>query len=241
MRTLFALMLISLLALVAACGTDDDAADGVTDDAIDAPGAVDDAAEDDMVTEEDDHDMADDAAMDDHDMADDAAMDDHDMTDDAAMDDHDMAMGDMDDETFLAAMIDHHIGAVDMAEIALEEAERDELIQLAQEIIDAQEEEIDLMQQWLDEWYDGGPDDHGISHEEMGMEMDMDEFREAEPFDLAFIDEMIVHHEGAIDMSQAILGTTEREEVRELAEEIIEAQEAEIEQMQQWRSEWFND
>ena len=213
MRLLLTLMLALLVAVLAACADDADDEDAAVD-ADDQTEVVDDTTTDDHADMSDDHDMA----------ADDHA----DMT---------MELG---DETFLAAMIEHHEGAVDMAEIALDRAEQEELRQMAQEIIEAQEAEIDQMQAWLDEWFDGGHGDHGISHEEMGMDMDMDEFREAEPFDLAFIDEMIIHHEGAIDMARAILDTTERDELREMAEEIIEAQDVEIQQMREWRAEWFD-
>ena len=213
MRLLLTLMLALLVAVLAACADDADDEDAAVD-ADDQTEVVDDTTTDDHADMSDDHDMA--------------------------ADDHaDMTM-ELDDETFLAAMIEHHEGAVDMAEIALDRAEQEELRQMAQEIIEAQEAEIDQMQAWLDEWFDGGHGDHGISHEEMGMDMDMDEFREAEPFDLAFIDEMIIHHEGAIDMARAILETTERDELREMAEEIIEAQEVEIQQMREWRAEWFD-
>ncbi|TVR73998.1 MAG: DUF305 domain-containing protein [Sphaerobacteraceae bacterium] len=221
MRLLLTLMLALLVAVLAACADDVDDQDAAVD--------ADDQTE-----------VADDTTADDHaDMADDQDMADDDHSDMAADDHADMTM-ELDDETFLAAMIEHHEGAVDMAEIALDRAEQEELRQMAQEIIEAQEAEIDQMQAWLDEWFDGGHGDHGISHEEMGMDMDMDEFREAEPFDLAFIDEMIIHHEGAIDMARAILDTTERDELREMAEEIIEAQEEEIQQMREWRAEWFD-
>ncbi len=213
MRLLLTLMLALLVAVLAACADDADDEDAAVD-ADDQTEVVDDTTTDDHADMSDDHDMA--------------------------ADDHaDMTM-ELDDETFLAAMIEHHEGAVDMSEIALDRAEQEELRQMAQEIIEAQEAEIDQMQAWLDEWFDGGHGDHGISHEEMGMDMDMDEFREAEPFDLAFIDEMIIHHEGAIDMARAILETTERDELREMAEEIIEAQEVEIQQMREWRAEWFD-
>ncbi len=213
MRLLLTLMLALLVAVLAACADDADDEDAAVD-ADDQTEVVDDTTTDDHADMSDDHDMA--------------------------ADDHaDMTM-ELDDETFLAAMIEHHEGAVDMAEIALDRAEQEELRQMAQEIIEAQEAEIDQMQAWLDEWFDGGHGDHGISHEEMGMDMDMDEFREAEPFDLAFIDEMIIHHEGAIDMARAILETTERDELREMAEEIIEAQDVEIQQMREWRAEWFD-
>jgi uncharacterized protein (DUF305 family) len=152
-------------------------------------------------------------------------------------------MIDMDDETFLAAMIEHHEGAVEMAEIALERAEHAELRQMARAIIDAQEAEIEQMDSWMNHWFGHGGHgaDHGVSHADMGMEIDMDEFRRAEPFDEAFIDAMIVHHEGAIEMAEAILNSTERDELKEMAREIIEVQRAEIEQMRQWRAEWYGD
>ena len=48
------------------------------------------------------------------------------------------------------------------------------------------------------------------------------------PYELQFIDTMIAHHQGAIDMSRLVPERTERTEVRELAGQIIKAQEAEI-------------
>jgi uncharacterized protein (DUF305 family) len=236
MRLLFTLLLALLVAVLAACADDtEDQNDIVETD--DQTQLTDDATDDpveEVAVEEDD------AAMDD----DESMADDHaEMASDDEMDaaDHDEMGMKLDDETFLAAMIEHHEGAVDMAEIALERAEHEELRQVAQEIIDAQEAEIEQMEAWLDEWYHGADVDHGVSHEEMGMDMDMDAFRDAEPFDLTFIDEMILHHEGAIDMASAILDTTERDEIRAMAEEIIEVQEQEIEQMREWRAEWYED
>lgn len=58
-------------------------------------------------------------------------------------------------------------------------------------------------------------------------------------FDHAFIDEMIVHHEGAVAMAEAALERAEREEVKALAREIIAAQTREISLMRGWMEEWF--
>lgn len=55
----------------------------------------------------------------------------------------------------------------------------------------------------------------------------------------AFLDEMIVHHEGAIGMAQALLRGTQRPELLKLGNDIITAQTGEIVQMKQWRTEWF--
>jgi uncharacterized protein (DUF305 family) len=55
---------------------------------------------------------------------------------------------------FLEGMIDHHVGAVDMAELVLENTDRPELVQMANDIIEVQTAEIEMMQQWRDSWYD---------------------------------------------------------------------------------------
>ena len=57
--------------------------------------------------------------------------------------------------------------------------------------------------------------------------------------DLRFLDGMIAHHQGAIDEARAIEPKARRPEVRQLAAEIIKAQEAEIRQMREWRRAWF--
>jgi hypothetical protein len=50
---------------------------------------------------------------------------------------------------FARGMLPHHIGAVDMAKIQLEYGTDEEMRQLAQSIIDTQQVEIDLMQNWI--------------------------------------------------------------------------------------------
>jgi uncharacterized protein (DUF305 family) len=55
----------------------------------------------------------------------------------------------------------------------------------------------------------------------------------------AFLDEMIVHHEGAIEMAQTLLRGTQRPELIKLGNDIVTAQTGEIEQMKQWRKDWF--
>jgi uncharacterized protein (DUF305 family) len=64
--------------------------------------------------------------------------------------------GDAFDRAFLAEMIIHHQGAVDMAQKVLEVSQRPELQTLATEIITAQEKEIVMMQEWLDVWFESG-------------------------------------------------------------------------------------
>lgn len=58
-------------------------------------------------------------------------------------------------------------------------------------------------------------------------------------FDKAFLTEMIVHHEGAVVMAQAVLKNSKEPELIKLANDIISAQTKEIEMMKGWLSEWF--
>ncbi len=57
-------------------------------------------------------------------------------------------------------------------------------------------------------------------------------------FDQAFLSEMIIHHEGAVVMAEAVLTSSERPELIQLAKDIITAQTKEIEMMKMWQRAW---
>jgi len=73
----------------------------------------------------------------------------------------------------------------------------------------------------------------------MGVMMNLQELTNREPFDRAFIDAMIPHHQSAIDMARVALENSDDPKIKELAENIVSAQQKEIEQMKQWREEWY--
>lgn len=58
-------------------------------------------------------------------------------------------------------------------------------------------------------------------------------------FDKEFLAEMIVHHQGAVEMAKAVLETSKRPELIKLANDIISAQNKEIGMMQGWQKAWF--
>jgi uncharacterized protein (DUF305 family) len=68
---------------------------------------------------------------------------------------------------------------------------------------------------------------------------DPDALANKDPFDKAFIDAMIPHHQSAIEMAQVASEKSSNPEIRTLAENIVEAQQQEIEQMLQWREAWY--
>ncbi|MBY0538840.1 DUF305 domain-containing protein [Patescibacteria group bacterium] len=65
------------------------------------------------------------------------------------------------------------------------------------------------------------------------------EGKTGDAFDRAFLEEMIVHHEGAVDMAEALLKNTKRPELKKLGSDIITAQTGEIQMMKNWLQEWF--
>jgi hypothetical protein len=66
-------------------------------------------------------------------------------------------------------------------------------------------------------------------------------FEEGEPFDRQFIDRMVPHHAMAIYSAQHMISGSPRPEMRELADDIVESQSEQIDQMRAWREEWYGD
>lgn len=59
-------------------------------------------------------------------------------------------------------------------------------------------------------------------------------------YDLRFIEIMVEHHESAIKMAEDAKKKSERKEIQDLADQIIEVQTSEIEMLKEWRSEWYD-
>jgi len=140
------------------------------------------------------------------------------------------------DAQFIDGMIEHHQGAITMAEQALEQAEHEELRTLAKAVITAQQAEIEQMTSWRQSWYPNLAPTGGMEMDMGDMEVSNDE---SKPFDQRFIEAMISHHQGAIDMATMAQQMAEHQEIKDLADSIITAQQAEIEQMQEWQQTWF--
>lgn len=157
-------------------------------------------------------------------------------SEDAAVEQHNDA-----DAQFAQMMIVHHEGAIEMSELAVERAESPEVVALAERISAAQGPEIEQMTAWLEAWGEPQPDDMGhggMDHGGMDMDgmdqagamMHLDELSGAE-FDRRFLELMTAHHEGAIEMSEEELEDGENADALALARTIIDAQTAEITEM----------
>lgn len=81
--------------------------------------------------------------------------------------------------------------------------------------------------------------DGSMMHGAMGDMMAGLEGKTGDEFDKAFLAEMIVHHEGAVDMAEAALKNAKHPEIKNMANAIISAQTSEIQQMQEWQESWY--
>ena len=150
------------------------------------------------------------------------------------------------DGAFIAQMVPHHESAIEMATMAQDEAEHADIRKLADDIVAAQEREIDDLET-IHERIFGVPlsgaehGDLGMNEHMMGMDADMQQLEMAGMFDQMFIDMMIPHHQGAIRMARVELAEGQDAELKEIAQTIIEAQSAEIDQMNRWREQWYGE
>jgi uncharacterized protein (DUF305 family) len=152
-----------------------------------------------------------------------------------------MENGRYSDKRFIDAMVPHHQGAVEMAEVALQNAKHERIKQLSRNIISSQQAEIEELKAIKKEEVGTSQVPMEMSAHEMQMMgmTDPEALADKDPFDKAFIDAMIPHHQSAISMSQVALEESENPKIKELAGNIVSAQRREIEQMLQWRQAWY--
>ncbi|NKE56649.1 DUF305 domain-containing protein [Lentzea sp. PSKA42] len=146
------------------------------------------------------------------------------------------------DVQFAQEMIAHHQQAVDMAKMVPGKTTNAKVTDLAKRIEGAQDPEIKTMTAWLSKW-GASPTvssmpgmDHGSMGSGNGM-MTAEEMAKlgkatGAEFDRMWMEMMIKHHQGAIDMSKTHIEKGSNAESKKLAQDIITAQQAEITEMQ---------
>ena len=144
--------------------------------------------------------------------------------------DHSMMMVKSERE-FLEGMIPHHQEAVDTAkEVLARGGSTPEIKKLAEEIVVAQEKEIVMMKGWYQSWY--GEAYVADSKNYKPMMRDLSALNGV-ALDKVFLEDMIMHHMGAIMMAQSVQPHIEHKEMTDLTKAIMETQTAEIEMMRQ--------
>jgi uncharacterized protein (DUF305 family) len=154
------------------------------------------------------------------------------------------------DVRFAQQMIPHHAQAVAMAQMAESHAESDEVRALAADIEAAQGPEIELMSGWLESWSEDVPATgmgHGAASDNMhdmggtddmpgmmsGEDMESLDGAHGRGFDRMFLEMMIEHHEGAIEMARTEQADGQYPDAVALAKTIEKVQAAEIATMQE--------
>lgn len=136
------------------------------------------------------------------------------------------------EKQFMEQMVSHHSDAIAMAQMSPEKAQTKAVKDMSTNIISAQQKEITDMKSWYKQWYNadlpGMADMSGMSEESGNM---MNQLRSASDFDLEFVIQMTAHHQNAIKMAQDILTKAQHQELKDLANNIITSQSAEIEEM----------
>jgi uncharacterized protein (DUF305 family) len=142
------------------------------------------------------------------------------------------------DRAFIDVMVPHHRTAIEMAKQAKKAGlSEPKLIKIADNIIATQQAEIDQMLAWREQWFGSRERDSeaaalqvlGLSPAEAGMEHSSTNLAAADEINQAFAGTMIGHHTGAIRIAELAKRKAGHDELRTLAENIIAAQQREIE------------
>jgi uncharacterized protein (DUF305 family) len=144
------------------------------------------------------------------------------------------------DIAFAQQMIPHHQQAVEMAMVVPSQTGNQRILDLADGIRRAQDPEIQTMTGWLRVWgapapssamgHDGMPNtDHGTMAGSMSADdmAKLGEVKDAE-FDRLWLELMIRHHQGAVDMAKTELAQGSDVDAKQLAQRIVDAQQSEI-------------
>jgi uncharacterized protein (DUF305 family) len=149
-----------------------------------------------------------------------------------------------DDVAYIDLMVPHHQLAIDMARIADERAQHEEIRGLARDIIIGQQDEINRMKLWRDEILAATPGASSTpqaeDHAQMpGMDANLEMLMTTDNFDFEFLMAMIPHHQSAVDISRQALPRLKHPFLRDLASDITHTQQVEIQLMNQWLTDWF--
>lgn len=138
---------------------------------------------------------------------------------------------------FITMMIDHHYGAVKMAQLADGRTTHPELQAMTDEIETAQMAEIAEMQAWLQAWY-------GATHEprldrRTQWQVQMLGMLTGDEFEKVFMRTMIEHHAMAIRMGVDALQRAYHPELINMAAMMTGSQADEIAQLRLWLQQWY--
>lgn len=149
--------------------------------------------------------------------------------------------GEYSDERYIDMMAAHHRAAIEMAKVARQNGEHQEIRQLAEKEISDQQgevEELSSIKQRMFGTPEVATERNPVDSSRFAM-MTPDELASQSPFDRAFIDSNIPHHAFAIELASVALRQSEEPGIRSLSRNIVDAQSQEVGKMIAWRGEWY--
>ena len=145
-----------------------------------------------------------------------------------------------DDVAFATNMIPHHKQAIDLSALAPSRSTNAGLVALARQISAEQQPEINVMKVFLVQWNENpdtnsGHSGHGNAMQGMVDAATMTKLASltGAEFDKLWLESMIGHHQGAIEMAKAEIANGDNVDAKDLAKNIVTTQEAEIGEMKQ--------
>jgi uncharacterized protein (DUF305 family) len=155
------------------------------------------------------------------------------------------ASGQKFDIAWLSQMIEHHTGALEMAQDVVKHGKKDFVLKAAKSIFAAQTGEIKQMTTWLKTWYNAVPDKSQMKlmREDMKPMLEMTKpamagMNMAEDIDKLFLEGMIEHHQSAVDMGKLALKKAIRPELKQFGQKVVTDQSKEIVQYKAWLKGW---
>jgi uncharacterized protein (DUF305 family) len=138
---------------------------------------------------------------------------------------------------FLTGMIDHHYGAVKMAELCDGRTMHNELLDLCHSIKATQTTEISTMQSWLQSWY-------GVTHQpalDAKTQREITQLSQltGADFEKAFMADMIMHHAEAISRGREAPLQAWHADLLNMVAKMVGSQADEIVQMRLWLIQWY--
>ena len=143
------------------------------------------------------------------------------------------------DRNFIDGMIMHHGHGIEMARLAVQKAQHQELREMAQKMVDDQQKEIAEFEAMRDRTVEKDRPELADMPGMSGMDMSWLEEKSGNAFDIAFLTAMSEHHMGAIKMSQEQINRGTHAEAKRMARMIASKQRRERQTMLSWKREWM--
>jgi uncharacterized protein (DUF305 family) len=154
------------------------------------------------------------------------------------------------DQSYIDMMVPLHQAAVDLAQMAQQRAEHQELKDWAGQVISERQAEITKLKGWKQQWYSSSDtpplsqvpmiQGQGMNLQLANLQSSIDSVKNTSaPFDQALIDAIIPQYQAAIAATQLAQTTVTHTELKALAQQMLAEEEKEMNELDLWRTTWF--